>query len=280
MICLTGDIHHMTLGTQNQKHSDITEMDACSQFLHLLEDAGVKVTFFISGKCFTEEWDSLKCICESPLVQIGGHNYDCFENELWHRINKKLWGSYNGPRWYQKRDALKTIDIIKEKCDITINAWRNHMYMHGPHTENVLHECGIDVCADGVQKDANGMIPHPSGLLNFPLNVMPDHEHLYHAERTPEWVKNWQKRYNWSDDYGPHSYYIEQWTERVLDELQRHEENAIISHMIIHPITMYLCDNFTCFTRILEFLASHETVHVNDVLSHQLAHTAQEEHIE
>jgi hypothetical protein len=139
------------------------------------------------------------------------------------------------------------------------------MYMHGPFTERVLSDCGIKICSDGVKRNSNGPEPHPTGILNLPLNVMPDHEHLYHAERTPEWVDRWVRRYNWSDDYGSESYYVEEWTDRVLEELRQHEAAGIVSNMLIHPITLYLCDRFVSFERILEFLSNRETIHMSEI---------------
>lgn len=262
MICLTGDLHHMSLNTGNQQHCDITEIQVARRFLDMLTEANVKVTFFVSGRSFAEEWDDLEPICANPLVEIGGHNYSCFTPELWHRISKKVFSSYNGPRWYQRKDITKTVTVIERYTEKRITAWRNHMYMHGPYTEACLRDCGILICSDGVKRYSNGPERHPTGVLNLPLNVMPDHEHLYHAERTPEWVDWWVKRYNWSDDYGAESYHIEEWTDRVLDELREHERNGILSNMIIHPITMYLCDRLKSFERILEYLSSCETEHI------------------
>jgi Polysaccharide deacetylase len=265
MICLTGDLHHSSLGTGNQKHCDITELQVAKRYLKMLEEAKVKVTFFISGKCFEEEWDDTKIFCENPLVEVGGHNYTCFQCELFHRICKKITGSYNGPPWVQQRDARKTIDIIKAKTGRTIQSWRNHMYMHGPYTEKVLSQCGIHTCSDGVKKNSMGPEWHSSGIMNFPLNIIPDHEHLYHAERTPEWVEWWSKRYNWSDDFGSQSYYVEEWTDIVLEGLRNNKERGAISNMIIHPITLYLCDRLKSFERILEYLEQHETLFMNDI---------------
>ncbi|RMH62055.1 MAG: hypothetical protein D6678_01955 [Zetaproteobacteria bacterium] len=266
MICLTGDIHHASLNTGNQQHCDISEIQVAQRYLRMLEEANVKVTFFVSGKCFVEEWEDIRPICEHPLVELGGHTWDCFEHELWHRVCNKLLRSYNGPAWYQRRDIRRTRDIIERKTGKRIRLWRNHMYMHGPHTNRLLAEEGFVLCSDGVKRDAMGPVWHQDGLYEFPLNVIPDHEHLYHAERTPEWVEWWIKRYNWSDDFGPQSYYVEEWTEIVLDCLKRNEERGAISNMIIHPITLYLCDRFKSFQRILEFLASHETIHLSEAL--------------
>jgi hypothetical protein len=265
MIYLTGDLHHMSLKTGNQEHCDITEIQVAQRYLKMLEEANVKVTFFVSGKSFAEEWDDLKPICENPLVEIGGHNFCCFKPELWHRVCNKLIGSYNGPAWYEHWEVRKTVDIIENRCGQKITCWRNHMYMHGPHTENALKASGVKLCSDGVKKDSNGPVLHPSGVLNFPLNVMPDHEHLYCAERTPEWVEKWASRHNWSDDYGSESYYVEEWTDRVLEELKQHEEAGIISNMLIHPITLYLCDKLKSFERILEYISSVDTGHLAQV---------------
>lgn len=265
MICLTGDIHHMSLKTGNQAHCDMAEVQVAKRYLDMLQEANVKVTFFITGKCFAEEWEELKPICDNPLVEVGGHTYAAFKPELWHRMWNKLNGSFNGPEWYQRWDTCKTVDIIKRRIGKTIQCWRNHMYMHGPYTEKILHGCGIAVCSDGVDRHSTGPEQHPTGVLNFPLNVMPDHEHLYHAERTPEWVAWWVRRYNWSDDYGPWSYCIEEWTDRVLEELGQHEKAGILSNMLIHPITLYLCDRFRSFERILEFLAAHKTINMSEI---------------
>lgn len=265
MICLTGDLHPMSLKTGNQAHCDITEIQVAQRYLKLLEEANIRVTFFITGKCFAEEWADLKPICEHPLVEVAGHTYSAFKPEWWHRVWKKVNGSYNGPAWYQRRDTRKTVDIIEEKTHKKILCWRNHMYMHGPFTEDVLRSCGVKVCSDGVKKDSSGPVWHPSGIMNFPLNVMPDHEHLYHAERTPEWVEWWVRRYNWADDYGSASYPVEEWTDRVIDELRQHAAANILSNMLIHPITLYLCDRFRSLERILEAISAQETVHMSTV---------------
>lgn len=270
MICLTGDIHHSSLKTGNQQHCEISEIQVAQRYLKLLEKAKVKVTFFITGKSFAEEWQDLKPICESPFVELGGHTYYCFVPSIWHRIWNKLIGSYNGPKWYQKWDIQKTVNIIKGKTGKKINVWRNHMYMHGPYTEEILSECDIRICSDGVEKDSNGLQKYPSGIYNFPLNIIPDHEHLIHAERTPEWIEKWQKRYNWSDDFGPDSYYVEEWAEIVLEGLKENEKKGIISNMIIHPITLYLCDKFNTFKKILDYISSCKTVFMSEVYENEI----------
>jgi hypothetical protein len=282
MIYLTGDLHDMSLRSGNQEHCmkrfDMTEMEVAQKYLELLEEAKVKTTFFITGRSFKDELPTTKPICEHPLVEVGGHTYNCYLSpwceltgwrilpDLWARVWNKLTGSYNGPKWYHHCDTKKTKDIIKNKTGIDIKLWRHHMYMHGPHSEEVMDKCGIELISDGVKKDATGPVKTDKELYSFPINIIPDHEHLIHAERTPEWIEWWQKRYNWSDDYGPESYHIEEWADIVLDGLKEREKKGIPSLLIIHPITMYLCDEFKQFKRILEYISSRD----NEFLSHSL----------
>jgi hypothetical protein len=266
VICLTGDLHHNSLGTGNQKHCDITELQTTQLFLKILEGADIPVTFFVSGRCFTEEWKDIEPIVNHRLVEFGGHNFSCFQPEIVHRVFNKVLKSYNGPPVMQYVDARLTIAAARARTGKTINLWRNHMYMHGPWTEEVLQRAGIICVSDGVQKNSPGPQLHKTGIYNFPINVIPDHEHIYHAERTPEWVANWQKRYNWSDDFGPQSYQIEEWTDLVIAGLQENEEKGVISNMIIHPITMYLADRFKGFSRIAAYLKTRECLHMSQVL--------------
>ena len=265
MICLTCDIHHMSLNTGNQQFTNRSEVSIAAQFIEMLKQRKIRSTSFITGRCFEEEWDELKVICEDPFVEIGGHTYNCFVPELWHRAWNKLTGSYNGPRWHQNWDIQKTKNIILKRCGRSINSWRNHMYMHGPYTEELLAKNDIKICCDGVKRNSTSFENHASGVVNYPLNIIPDHEHLYHAERTPEWVENWVKRYNWSDDYGSKSYYIDEWLEIMLAEIQNRESHGINSHILIHPITLYLCNGFDALEKIIDCISQYKCVQVSEL---------------
>ena len=141
------------------------------------------------------------------------------------------------------------------------------MYMHGQYTDQVLPELGITICSDGVNKESNGLSLVKENYFHFPINVIPDHEHLIHAERTPEWIADWQKRYNWSDDFGPDSYPIDQWREIFLKQIHDNEKNGIVSNVILHPITMYLCDQFKSVEIILNELKKYKIVNFSDLIS-------------
>jgi len=265
VIYLTSDIHHSALKTGNQEYCDISEIETATLMSKLIFERRIKATYFISGQSFDDEWGELKKFVTNPDIALGGHNYNCFKPEIIHRASNKILKSYNGPKFYQTNDTKKTINAIENKTGKKITLWRNHMYMHGKYTDEVLPGCGITICSDGVKKNSNGPILQSPNYYHFPINVIPDHEHLIHAERTPEWISWWQKRYNWSDDFGPDSYYIDEWTEIVLSQLKYNEENGIISNMIIHPITMYLCDNFKGLTKILDFIATCENSNYDEL---------------
>jgi len=266
MICLTGDLHHNSLNTGNQRHCDITEMQTAKKFLNILEKYNVKMTFFITGKSFQEEFADVKPIVFHPLVETGGHTYDAFEHEIFHRIWNKLTKNYNGPKWYQKKDVLKTKEIIYSYTGKEIQVWRNHMYMHGVNTEEILFDAGIKICSDGVCKNAHLLQKHETGLYNLPINIIPDHEHLIHAERTPQWIEHWQKRYNWRDDFGSQSYYINEWANMVLEQLKQNEKKGLLSNIIIHPITMYLCDKFEKVNEIIQYISTCKNIHMSELL--------------
>ena len=62
MICLTGDIHHTSLKWNEQKYIDPkdSEVKIACRYLKLVEEYGIKVTFYVTGKTFKEEWGDIK----------------------------------------------------------------------------------------------------------------------------------------------------------------------------------------------------------------------------
>ena len=139
------------------------------------------------------------------------------------------------------------------------------MYMHGPYTETALAAAGIHICSDGVQKDGTPEL-HSGGVINFPINVIPDHEHIYHAERTTEWVERWIKRYDWCDDFGPDSYAVDVWADMVIEQITAHQQAQRVANIIMHPLTMYLADGYASAQRILEHISAYQSLHMEELL--------------
>lgn len=265
MIALTCDVHHASLRTANQFHCERSEIEIATRFADMLREARIKATMFVSGRCFTEEWPTLRPLCDREELEIGGHTYSCFAPALPHRVWNKLAGSYPGPAWYEARDVARTLAVAQQRAGRRIRAWRNHMYLGGPNTPRVLAAQGVRLLSDGVDRDAMG--PRlEDGVWRLPINVIPDHEHIIHAERTHSWIARWQRRYRWRDDFGSDSYDIDVWTDHVLADLARNRARGAVSVLLIHPITLYLADRMRSVRRILDVLAASTTLQVSDLI--------------
>ena len=257
MICLSCDIHHSSLKLSYNRYSDKSELQVTQQLIKLLEKYNVKATMFSTGKCFTEEWEDMRPISEHPLVEIGGHNYFCFKPELFHKVWNKAFNNFNGPWLVQHYDASKLINTVKDKTGVKIASWRNHRYKHGPNTDKILSRLGIKICSDEVSASATGPYSK-NGIHHFPVNIIPDYDHIYHANRTEEWVNWYVNSGSKIDDFGPESYKIDEWTEIVLKQLQERIENKSIANILIHPITQYISDRFAGLEEILKFISTDE----------------------
>ena len=266
MICLTGDIHHQSLRTGNQLASDQSEARLAVEAMDIALEHDVRLTYFLTGRLVSEDPQTCARFADQPTVEIGGHNYWCFEPKVLHRIWNKFTGDYGGPRLWQKFDTEQTIRVINQRLGREVRSWRNHMYMHGPQIDEVLKDAGVEICSDGVERDCIAPRMHSSGLWHMPINVIPDHEHLYHAERTPKWVAEWVRRYNWSDDFGSESYFVDEWARRVIRGVEENEARGVHSMIIIHPITMYLCDGFSAYRRIVKALSRYQSATVSELL--------------
>jgi len=93
MICLTGDVHHSSLGTNDQCYlSGGTEVRIAARYARLAEAHGVKLTFYVTGKTLVEEWRDFQTVAVSPSVEIGGHTYGGIPQTWW----KKVWNRLRG----------------------------------------------------------------------------------------------------------------------------------------------------------------------------------------
>jgi hypothetical protein len=167
-----------------------------------------------------------------------------------HRFVKKALGPY----WFQYYDITKTMRCIQKRSGKQIRSWRNHMLIHGPHTENILSKLHFKFCTDELNPSATGPIRHETGIYNFPINIISDYDHLYHADRTEVLVKN----NSWGDAFGNESYHIDEWVEIVIDQISRNIKQNSIVNLLIHPITMYLCDQFKGVEKILRYVSTQQ----------------------
>jgi len=78
-VCLTGDVHHMSLETRDQEYMDRTEVEAAIEYAEVAAEYDVPVTLFVTGKAAEEEPERVKRLAVMENVEIGGHNYWAFD---------------------------------------------------------------------------------------------------------------------------------------------------------------------------------------------------------
>ena len=185
MIFLTGDVHNMSLNVKHQQLLGATELIAADRYAKIAAEYGVRVTLFVSGRASVEEPDNFESLVKCQNVEIGGHTWDSFRHKRLHQVCTILYGSPLGPRWSQDRDIAKTIATIRKCTGKQILSWRSHTYANDRHTNDLLTRHGVKIVSNEAGPDTD--IKRVSETLtSVPVNVMPDHEYVYHGEITPE----------------------------------------------------------------------------------------------
>lgn len=268
MICFTGDVHPMSLQIKDQKHipdPQLTETRITRRYVELLEAHDVKATLYVCGRCFTEEWNDLERIASHPLVEVGGHMFNArFPRECFDAYGEQT-GLWNGPKWYQDWDIAEMVRVAREQAGREIVSWRAHSYMVDPNSHELLAGHGIKLVSDDVESDAIWPRPIAHGLISHPINVIPDHDHLYHAHRTPEYVEKANRRNYGADDFGAVSYTVEEWGEKVIEQADAIDRLGGIATVLAHPLCHYLADGFATLDRILAHFATKTTVFAGEI---------------
>jgi peptidoglycan/xylan/chitin deacetylase (PgdA/CDA1 family) len=269
MICLTGDVHHSSLRINDQQHigdPQLTEIRIAQQYVKLLEKHGVKATLYICGRCFTEEWDDLAPVVASPLVEVGGHMFNArFPRECFDAYGEQT-GLWNGPRWYQDWDIRRNVEVVREKTGRQIVSWRAHSYKVDRNTYELMAAHGLKLTSDTVEKDNLWPRRIEAGIISHPMNVIPDHDHLYHAHRTREYVERINAQGYGADEFGAVSYSIEDWGDLALRQAAAIDDQGGVATVLCHPICMWLADRFKTFEHLLECFTARKTIFARDII--------------
>lgn len=246
-VCLTGDVHHMSLETRDQAYLDGTEVEAAIEYARIAAKYDVPVTLFVTGKAAVEESEKVRELASMENVEIGGHNYYAFEtpvHKAWRLLGKVTGGnvgSWNGPRLFQSWEIRRTIRAFLE-IGVEITSWRDHAYRHDSNTAELLAENGITHFSDTVQPD--GRVRREKELTVVPINTPPDHEHVYHAFRTPEFVAE----SDFDGPFGTKSTTPDKWTEWVIEVINSRNDGVMT--VLAHPACMQSADEFAAFERL------------------------------
>ncbi|MBI4379054.1 MAG: polysaccharide deacetylase family protein [Nitrospinae bacterium] len=263
MIFLTGDVHfkNKRLFTE-QKFMAITEVEASNKYIQIVHKYGIKATLFFTGKSFEEEADVIRDILKFKNLEIGGHTYNAYQPEILYRLFRRFTDSANGPEWWQERDIKKTLRAIKNVTGETVVSWRNHAYRYDRYTYNILKKYGIRVVSNNVTTKKRFPEKINDTILSLPINVMPDHEHLYHGEK--------KYRKGVKESFGKYSqgifYFIDKWFEIIKGEIESIEKENGCATILAHPSCMEISDEMETFDKLCSFLSQYKTAFVREAI--------------
>ncbi|MUV50102.1 hypothetical protein [Haloarcula sp. CBA1122] len=211
-------------------------------------------------------------MAERENVEIGGHTWSAFR-PLWlhRRVFNRLFDSIYGPKLFQRYDVYRTLQILERFLNGPIRSWRTHSYASTDATYEILSDSPVEAISD--EKDPDARLPYRHtqyALHEVPINVITDHEHIYHGARTRESVQA-NIDGGWIDPFGPESYTIEQWTKKVIDTIDEIEREGGIATLLVHPGCMKAGDDFRSFKQICEHIEAqgYTTRTMSDVVSNQ-----------
>lgn len=264
-IILTGDVHHMSLNTGEQPYIDLTEAELALEAAKIALEYDLKITYFMTGKTVVEEPDLVRTITKMANIELGGHTYHAFKPRwLYNWIFNRLVGLSNGFKAYQDWEIKKTINVFARKLGIQIVSWRDHAYRHDRYTVPLLYKNGISIISDDV--NPNNLFPTVmnNGLISLPINIMPDHDHIYHAGLTPDNTVDYSLRRSKfpSKLYQPH-----RWFEIIQRQIQTVVNRGGIATLLVHPACMYIIDKFNIYEELCKFLTDFETITVSQVIN-------------
>lgn len=256
MICLTGDVHQ-EYDSGEQRTYRGTEFEATMEYVDIARSYGIDITLFVTGDAAAANAEQLRQLRRHDGTEIAGHTWNAFRPLWLHRtVFARVFGSVYGPKWYQKRDIRRTLDTIERITGRPVTSWRTHSYKSNEQTYEVLSDTSVTVVSDVKDPDALGTTAYKQyDLVEYPINIIPDHEHLFHGGRTRESVAQLRAS-GWSDSFGSKSYAIDEWCDRVVTQIDRIEDADGTATLLIHPGCMKAADDLDSFERICAHIAS------------------------
>ena len=159
------------------------------------------------------------------------------------------------------------INIVKKKTGQDIVSWRGHGLVHDSDTYNLLAEFGIKMISDEISSSKLFPEKTKEGLISHPMNVIMDHDHVYHAHRTKEYVEKAKQRgYGYAGDFISDSYTIEEWGEMVEKQVIDIEKKNGIATILMHPICQFLSDEFKTARKLLKLFSQYKTIWAKEII--------------
>ena len=251
-IVLTGDVHHR-IPSADRGHATESESELAVEFARIAGRHGLKVTLLFTGLALRDDADDARPLLEIDTVEIGGHGWDAFHPRWLYRPLARVSGSPQGFRRWQRRGIRRTCAEVERFSGRPARSWRNHAYIHDEHTAGLLAEAGIVAWSDEV----NLARPHPyvreSGLVVLPINTTPDHENVYHGDRTPESLGDVS------------ALTPTEWRTRVVEDVGRVCAEGGVATILAHPLCMKVSDRWETFEALCANLAPYPSLFAAEV---------------
>ncbi len=246
-VVLTGDVHHH-IPSADRRHARESESELAVDYARIAEAHGLNVTLFFTGLAVRNDPEDGRPLTSMDHVEIGGHGWDAFQPRWLYRPLARASGSPHGFRRWQRRLIARTCSAIERFSGAPVQSWRDHAYVHDQHTAALLAEAGIVAWSDEVDLTLTHPYVHGSGLVVLPLNTLPDHENLYHGDRTPESVPDGR------------ALTAEEWLQRVLDGVDEVHGRGGTATVMAHPLCMKVLDNWETYRLLCEGLARYPSL--------------------
>ena len=269
MICLTGDVHHSSLKTVDYKWCKGTEIDAAMIMAQIALSYGLQITLFFTGLCAKESPRLLKRIAQMENVEAGGHNYFAFKPRKPFNLYYRLSGLRNGPYWYQFWEVRRTIRKLESFSEQKVYSWRNHAYRHDRNTREILRKNNIHCFSDVLSASFDQPVWN-NGVIDVPINTLPDHDYVYHGYRQPG---TFDESVLLRTIFHTKAMSKEQWLKRIKGEVLHIEDQKGVATLLTHPACMEVFDNFATFKKLCAFLGQYQSCKMRDIQVEKRGHS-------
>lgn len=246
-VVLTGDVHHH-IPSSDRRHALESESALAVQYARIAERYGLKVTLFFTGRALRDDATDAFPLLSMDSVEIGGHGWDAFMPKWLYRPLSRVSGSPHGYPWWQRRSIARTCAAVQRFAAKPARSWRNHAYVHDSSTPRLLADAGIVAWSDEVDLTRRHPYVHESGLVVLPMNTPPDHENLFHGDRTPESLGDTP------------SFFPEEWRRRVLKNVDAIIADGGVATILAHPLCMKVVDGWETFEALCAGLAGRPSM--------------------
>lgn len=261
MICLTADVHHMSMNGDDQKYLRGTEVDAAQRYIGIIANYEIKTTLFLTGKCVLEEKEKIRNLLSISNLELGSHTYRAFSPRFPYRLSYRLLNRKNGPRFFQKYEIEKALSVFRTELNYHIVSWRDHAYRYDRNTPDLLKEAGIKYFSDIASP--HYVEPFLKGELFYvPINVLPDHDYVYHGGRQPG---AFNEDILMKTAFQTRAMYAKKWLVEVKEQIEKIVKAGGLATILAHPSCMEICDDFITFEMLCRFISQYETIYMKEI---------------